>query len=285
MKHAYLIIAHNQFELLKTLVRMLDNKNNDIYIHVDKRAVDFNEQNIKSCVENSSVEFIKRIAVRWAGAEMMEAELMLLEKATEKYHDYYHLLSGADLPIKSNKEIDKYFERNSGKEYVSFDKYACENKDFYDRLMFYHFKGLGNKLVRKLDRVSCKFQKLIGINRMKNLKAEIKKGSQWFDITHDFAVYISDQMRNISMWKKVFKYSSYCDEMFIHSILYNSEFYKNQSSEDIRFIDWSNHGKSPETLTEKDFDKLLLSDCLYARKFSLSVDDKIVERVFDELSN
>ena len=36
-KHAYLIICHNQFKLLKKLIMMLDNENNDIYIHIDKK--------------------------------------------------------------------------------------------------------------------------------------------------------------------------------------------------------------------------------------------------------
>ena len=38
MKHAYLIIAHQNWEQLKTLIGMLDYIDNDIYIHIDKKA-------------------------------------------------------------------------------------------------------------------------------------------------------------------------------------------------------------------------------------------------------
>ena len=44
MKHAYLIIAHNEPDVLKTLLLMLDDERNDIYLHVDARAVELFNQ-------------------------------------------------------------------------------------------------------------------------------------------------------------------------------------------------------------------------------------------------
>lgn len=38
MKHAYLIIAHNELEVLKRLISALDDERNDIYIHIDQKA-------------------------------------------------------------------------------------------------------------------------------------------------------------------------------------------------------------------------------------------------------
>ena len=37
MKHAYLIIAHHEFEVLEKLVQSLDDVRNDIYIHFDRK--------------------------------------------------------------------------------------------------------------------------------------------------------------------------------------------------------------------------------------------------------
>ena len=42
-KHAYLIIAHTNFDQLQKLVKMLDNDKNDIFIHVDKKAKTFDK--------------------------------------------------------------------------------------------------------------------------------------------------------------------------------------------------------------------------------------------------
>lgn len=37
-KHAYMIIAHNEFDLLEILVRLLDDPRNDIYVHIDAKV-------------------------------------------------------------------------------------------------------------------------------------------------------------------------------------------------------------------------------------------------------
>ena len=37
-KHAYLILAHSQFNQLAFLVSLLDYQDNDIFIHIDKKS-------------------------------------------------------------------------------------------------------------------------------------------------------------------------------------------------------------------------------------------------------
>lgn len=39
MKHAYMIMAHNQIDLLKVLLNKLDTKENDIIVHLDKNVI------------------------------------------------------------------------------------------------------------------------------------------------------------------------------------------------------------------------------------------------------
>ena len=36
-KHAFLIMAHNQFDLLEMLIKLLDDAENDFYIHIDAK--------------------------------------------------------------------------------------------------------------------------------------------------------------------------------------------------------------------------------------------------------
>ena len=38
MRHAYLILAHNNFKQLSKLVSLLDDRDNDIFIHIDKKS-------------------------------------------------------------------------------------------------------------------------------------------------------------------------------------------------------------------------------------------------------
>ena len=51
-KHTYLIMAHNEFEVLKELLLGLDDDRNHIYIHFDKKVKEIPDRNWKnrSCI-------------------------------------------------------------------------------------------------------------------------------------------------------------------------------------------------------------------------------------------
>ena len=45
-KHAYLIMAHNNWKILEKLLILLDDKRNDIYLHIDLKSdfIDFSSK-------------------------------------------------------------------------------------------------------------------------------------------------------------------------------------------------------------------------------------------------
>lgn len=55
-----LIMAHNQFDILEKLLVMLDHERNDIYIHIDKKSGNINEEHFKQLCSRSHVVFIPR---------------------------------------------------------------------------------------------------------------------------------------------------------------------------------------------------------------------------------
>lgn len=124
-KHAYLIMAHNNFKVLEKIIELLDNKKNDIYIHIDKK-VKFNyeeEKKYKSMARNSKIKFLEnRIKISWGGYSQIECELLLIKEAlkSEENYSYFHLISGVDLPLKNSDQIYNFFEKNNGKEFVHF---------------------------------------------------------------------------------------------------------------------------------------------------------------------
>ena len=79
MKHAYLIIAHNELEVLKRLISALDDERNDIYIHIDQKAT-FDGSELR--VDNSKLYvLLDRLDARWGDFSLVEVELLLTEKA------------------------------------------------------------------------------------------------------------------------------------------------------------------------------------------------------------
>ena len=118
MKNAFLILAHNEFEVLRRLVEALDDSRNDIYIHFDRKVDTIPDLN----TEYAGLTILKhRVSVNWGAPSMLEAEYALFETAVARgSYQYYHLLSGVDLPIKSQDYIHGFLDRNDGKEFIGY---------------------------------------------------------------------------------------------------------------------------------------------------------------------
>lgn len=109
MKHAFLIIAHNNPRIFETLIGLLDFKDNDIFVHIDKKA-DINDFTKAKCSFSNIVFVENRLDVRWGDFSQILCEMELFRSAHSYCHyEYYHLLSGVDLPIKSNEYIHNFF--------------------------------------------------------------------------------------------------------------------------------------------------------------------------------
>ncbi|MEG0229362.1 MAG: beta-1,6-N-acetylglucosaminyltransferase, partial [Oscillospiraceae bacterium] len=134
-KHAYLIMSHNEFDILIELLKDIDDNRNDIYLHIDKKIKNYPKDKLCAAVKNSNLFFIPSMKVNWGGYSQIECEMLLMKMACNKgNYDYYHLLTGVTFPIKNQDEIHKFFQDNNGMEFVGFDK----NKDYSHRLIYVH---------------------------------------------------------------------------------------------------------------------------------------------------
>ena len=117
MKHAFLIIAHNEYPILEVLLSMLDDERNDIYLHIDKRAVGLYQKIKGFKIKKAGFYLIeKNMKVYWGDISLVKVEYLLFETALKNGpYAYYHLLSGADLPIKTTfmNSFIKIQERSS----------------------------------------------------------------------------------------------------------------------------------------------------------------------------
>lgn len=127
-KHAYMIIAHNEFDLLEILVRLLDDPRNDIYVHIDAKVKNFDFKSFQALTQYSRLRFTpRRISATWGDFSLVNTELLLLQTAVAgedpaQPYAYYHLISGVDLPIKSNDDIHAFLRKMLGKSLYIFPK-------------------------------------------------------------------------------------------------------------------------------------------------------------------
>lgn len=288
LKHAYMIMCHDNFQLLQKLLVLLDNDQNDIYLHIDKKSKGFDCKKIISCVKYATVTLLKRINVNWGGYSQIKVELQLLKEAIKKEHSYYHLLSGVDLPLKTQIEIQQFFEKNAGKEFVSIDNVSTTDNDFLDRIGRYHFfqdyigrnKGYRSALLEHLESLSLNFQTFFHIKRNTLKSRQIYKGTNWFSITHKFAEYLVAKEKSIH---RDFGFGLCADELFLQTIIMNSPFRNNLVNDSLRYIDWE-RGR-PYTFIDEDYDILMTSNKLFARKFDYKKSPGIVDHIFGELQS
>ena len=84
---------------------------------------------------------MSRYKVYWGSYRMIQVEMLLFEEASKIHHDYYHLLSGMDLPIKSQRKIQDFFETYKGMEFVHFDtnERLMFDREIARRTRLFHF--------------------------------------------------------------------------------------------------------------------------------------------------
>lgn len=280
--HAFLIIAHNEFDILEKVIKLLDDNENHLYIHIDKKVKDFNFDKFSSIAKKSKIFFTNRINVSWGGYSLVQCELLLLKEAIVHNYEYYHLISGVDLPLKTNEEIHDFFNKNKGKEFISYDKNASDT-EIESRIKYYYLLqdkfGRSSKLAYIIQACCIRIQKILNVNRIKNIKYTLKKGTQWFSITNNLAHYIVEKENEIY---NLFRFGCCVDELFLHTMVYNSNFRDKVAGDSLRYVDWIRGG--PYTFTEEDFDDITSSDKIFARKFSKKVDYDIVLKIEDYLN-
>lgn len=283
-KHAYLIMAHNNFRLLELLLLQLDDKRNDIYVHIDKKIKNFDFKYFLSVCRQAKVVFLKkRINVKWGESSQVRTELLLFETASKEKHSYYHLISGVDLPLQTQDYIHSYFE-NDDRLYLYF-KPECSLWD-YQRLSLYHFpKTWEPHILAYLYMLQHKFN----VDRIKKYKMKMCKGYNWCSITHEGVLYL---LKNKRFIKKITRWTVCADEVYKQYLFYNSEFAylifrnSNNDTDDLREVDWKQRvGDSPHVYTENDYEKLISSPKLFARKFDENIDSKIIELIVNDVKS
>lgn len=271
-RHAYLILAHHEFEVLKHLISTIDDVRNDIYIHYDQKvrqppSIDTRHANL-FIIQN-------RVDVRWGDISVVEAEFVLFEQASKNGdYSYYHLVSGVDMPIHSQDYIHEFFEKNAGKEFIGYSKGDLQAQ-IARKVQLYHLfpryfrsnKSFISFMVKSLRFLFLRIQFLLNFRR--NTDINFKKGTQWVSLTHDFVLYMLSQKDIVF---QIYQNTFCADEIVVQTLCWNSTFreaiydLENESNGSQRMIQWVDNQIFDWSL--KDLPTLFASDLLFARKFN-----------------
>ena len=291
-RHAYLITAHNKKAQLLTLLRLLDDPMNDVYLHIDRKARGFDEAELAAAAPRCRVRFVPRLDARWGSEVFIDAIVSLIALASEEEHAFYHLLSGVDLPLKTQREIRAFFDAHAGREFVSFERETAKPAVIEGRIARWHWQRPVNPFLKKLDRRLApafdSLQKLLHIDRIKDAPVVFQKGGVWFSITHALARYVAEAMPR---YRAYYRASSCADEIWLQTLVANSPFmerrafmgWDDEPAATMRYVDWSGGGASPRTLTSADYDALMESGMLFARKFDENRDADVIQKISETI--
>ena len=266
MKHAYLILAHGNWELLRTLLATIDDARNDIYVHIDAKVKALPELRTL----NAGLTVLEdRVDVRWGDVSVVEAEYALFEAAVAAGpYGYYHLLSGVDLPLMSQDRIHGFCESNAGREFIG---YTCTEMtpETIRKARRYHLFPRSFRRRSVLRAAFLRIQEAMGVFR--NRDVEFKKGTQWCSVTDAMARLFLEK-REWAM--KTFRNTFCADEMVMQTLCWHSPLRQNIYSLDSdadgcrRAIGWRDG--CLYDWTAADYDNLAASGAMFARKFNLS---------------
>lgn len=295
MKIAFLVVAHKNPEQINLFLKqLLMYEGSHIFINIDKKSKIRESEIVKSSriyINNP------RINVNWGEISQIDVTISLLELALSKKIDfnYYSFHSGQDLAIKPITNFVDFLKRNNGMSLLHTGHgdykegklpFPNSTKGGFER---FQLKWPKNSKKTKRDKFKLYLFKLVvvplfhwGLIKGKEIPAlDYYKGSNWFTFHKEAVTYILSHIKENKEYHLLFKDSFCCDEIFFHTILFNSPLKDSIIRNDFRYTDWTSGPEYPRVLRSSDFDKIIESDTFFARKFDIKIDEEIINNIYN----
>ncbi len=279
-KQAFCIMAHKNPEQLNLLISLLDYSMSDIYLHIDKKSNIKDEDIVHPKISN--LYFVPRNDIRWGDVSQVKTEIELYEATQNSSQEYsfVHLLSGEDLPIKNIKEIIEYFDANPNTEFIDCSDYPEQIK----RLQYYwlftrHMRG--NILYKVIRHSAIALQKVLHIDRFKGKNIDFKYGSSWISATNKAIKCIISEYHKM---ESTFNYTVSGDEVYKQIIL-NKNGFTFSPKGNLRYLQFPPHSSSPIIFKTENYDEIMNSGCLFARKFDNNIDASIINKIVEHIKS
>lgn len=282
MRIAYIISAFKQPEQLVRLILRLNTDTATFFIHIDRKsAQEVYDRALAGTLQLPNVTFLKRYRCYWGGFGHVQATMEGIKEIIKRniQYDYVILLTGQDYPIKTNRQIQDFFDANRGRLFINHFALPTEEWEGggLQRVQLWHFRWHHRHYA---------FPR----NPEGNLRRRFPRGfrvfggSSYWCLTKECIEYIYQFLNLHPGFVKFFQYVDVPDEIFFQTIVMNSPYAQNVVNDDMRYIDWKcPEASSPGLLGKDDLRKLIASPKLFARKFDESVDSEILDLIDQEI--
>ncbi len=288
MRTAHLIITYTDPKQTERMILSMTHPDFDFYIHVDKKN-DILPHLYLGQLPN--VYFIhKRIDVRWAGFNTIKAIFNCINEIcnnnNNKQYGFINILSGQDYPLKPVDELARFFTENRGKEFIAYNDMLTEWQDNqwrYKKVHLNNVRWFTRKPLRWKRIVEKGLNYILGERKMPYGFHPYGKSMFWI-LSPEVALYVTKMVENDRRLRRFFYFTWASDEMVFQTIVMNSPYKNKVVNENYRYIKWLSEDEvHPEILGEKDFENIKESSMLFARKFDMNRDRKVLDKIDEEL--
>lgn len=284
MKHAILIMAHRDIQLLKHLVRYFTH-DCYVFIHIDKKSR-ITGADVESLIVHPQVCGIYReYDVHWGGFSMLEAELSLLNHAlSECDADYFHLISGQDYPIKPLSNFLDFFESHRNVSFIEYNPKPVHLWPLREQWRYRFFLPYDRIDARSAERQKLRNwvsqqQRCRFMRRLPDQFTNLYKGSQWFSITRADAQLIVSYTQTQPAFYERLRYTFAPEETYVTTLLVYSSTNMLQNN-NLRYIRWyRENGSNPSILGPEHYHDIMNSDALFARKMTSPTSDMLISEL------
>lgn len=278
VKLAVLILAHRDVSHLNRLIRKLQHPDIKVFVHVDVKCGSFYRSEISDDAHVLPQEACFDIS--WGGMEMVYATVSLLRCAAARgSFSHYALISGQDYLVKSAQELITLLGENDG-DYLTI---LPDELRFTSRYTLYFPNWLLGKQPWK--RPVRAAYKIVGAGLLPNIflrsdcpASRFHCGQQWWLLRSGPVEWMLGEMERDSGWFTYFSHSQIPDEGFFQTLYCVSPF-SGSDLGNLTYADWSGNGPSPEILSERHFEEIVLSGKFFARKMDSEISKTLLEKI------
>ena len=292
MEKAYLIMAHKNPEQVFRLVSRLNDGSSEFFIHIDKKAAISQFQNLKQI--SNAVHFTERFDASWGGYGLIKPYLSALKTVREssRKFDRILLLSGQDYPIKSNQNINAFFENSPYTNFINYfpipnlTKWPGKDRGGLYRVDKYYFGAKWYELIcSKAINLLATYLPFLRRKIPNGMKPYT--GQTWWNLDRYALDYILDYVDRHPEYMDFHKHTFVADELFVQMIIGNSKDEKllhSIKNTEKRFTIWPKPNSAhPKLLVKSDIGAIVASDDLFARKFDENVDSEILDLIDNKI--
>lgn len=292
MKHAFIITAFKDAPGLLCLVRQLSEHDSFFYIGVDKKSELAKDPLLKEIQAVDNVYILSKKKIHWGGFSHLRVLISLLAKAFDNPEiARFHSLSGQCFPVTTLKSMSLFFEENPDKEYISHMELPSSSWEGggLDRLKYFHLNDIldpKRMLYRRINPIFLMLQKNLGVNRrLLGYFPKFYGGGTWWSLGRNAVNRIFQVLEKDKKLLNLYKNTHCSEEIFIQTILMNSNLKKNIVNDDLRYIDWEyRNGNCPAVLDDSDYSKIKESKKLFARKFDSIISESLKKKIQQDLA-